>query len=106
MILFVNDNSGILFIKRFIDKLWGSINTFSTIVGDLTRRVTVEYIYATVLTDSTLLGQILGYGRVTGHIWTMTGVFATFDKWLTEIFDRISAITKLFDRNSDIDGGD
>ena len=104
MILFVDNNSGILFIKLWLDKLWGYINTFSTVVGNLTKQVTVEYMYATILTDSTILGRVLGYGRMTGHVWTMTGVFATFDRWLTEIFKGISSITKLFKKDSDIDG--
>jgi len=104
MILFVDDNSGILFIKRFFDKLWGTINTYTTIVADLTRSTTIEFIFGSIVTDSTLLGQLLGFGRLSGHIWTRSGVLATFDKWITEIIDKVSEITKIFKKNSDIDG--
>ncbi len=104
MILFVDDNSGILFLKRWLGKIWGTITTFTTVAGNLTRQTVVQYITGTITTDTSVLGQMIGYGRMTGHIWTMTGVYATFDKWLTEIFKGISKITRLFKKNSDIDG--
>lgn len=104
MILFVDDNAGILFIKRFFDKLWGTINTFTTVVGNLTRATTVELIYGTILTDSTVMGQLFGFGRVSGHIWTQTGVYGTLGKLVTEIIARVSSITRIFKGNSNING--
>jgi hypothetical protein len=104
MILFVDDNAGILFIKRWVDKLWGYIGTFTTVVGNLTTKSIKVLIAGSVATYTITLADIIGHGYLSGVINTMTGVYGTFAKWLTEIFDKISEVTKLFKRDSNIDG--
>ena len=104
MILFVDDNAGILFIKRWIDKLWASVVTFTTVVGALTTKSIKVWIAGSVATYTLTIGDIIGHGFLSGVVYTMTGLYGTFSKVITEIISRNSFITKILRKNSRVDG--
>lgn len=107
MILFVDNNVGVLFLKKISGAIkgyiTGTINTLSTLVGVMLGYgvVSVE-----VQTLSTVAGYTRGYGRRTVQIYTRSIVqaFLNLPIWVTEVIKKVSSITTIFKRNSKIDG--
>ena len=107
MILFVDNNVGILFLQRIsgaIKKyITGTINTITTIAG-----VMIGYgvVSVEVQTLSTIGGYTRGYGRMYTQIFTrsIVSAFISLPIWVTEVIKKNSIITKIFKGRSQIDG--
>jgi hypothetical protein len=107
MILFVDDNAGILFLKRvtgaIVEYISGTIATASTVAAILLG-YGVMSVSVQTLTD--VSGSTRGYGRLFVQMYGRTYIsgYMMIPVWVTEIVSRVSAITKVFSKNSRIDG--
>jgi len=103
MILFIDNNSGVLFIKWITtgvkQYITGLIETWTSVTVHL---VGFGSMSVTVNTWTDILVDLVGFGSMSVTVNTWTTAVARWGVWITEVIRKNSFITKIFKGRSNI----